>query len=309
MPVIRIVILLVAAVAAIAAAFLVRSMQASDAAPAPIAPIAYQAEPTVAAPVEPTLKVVVASQDLRVGQFITPGLLVWQAWPDDAIATSFYRDEDAPDAIPALEGAVVRTDMKAGEPLTAAKVVHPGEAGFMAAVLTPGMRAVSVEISSETAAGGFIFPNDHVDVLLTFSVDVEQPQGVTSETAIDTVLRNVRVLAIDEYYLPFDGQTAGQALVGHRATLELTHEDAMVLLVAQEKGDISFVLRSVSELDGPSGSTARARALASRRGAGSEGVRVFERGAPAAPQAAPPGARQSRRPPPEAIGEQSSDGV
>ncbi len=290
MPVMRLVILLIAAAAAVGAALLVNGMQGSSA-PA-VLPI--QTSSLVAAKdVEevPTLKVLVATSDLKVGQFVQEGQLSWQDWPEEANTTSFLIEEVNPDAIEGMLGAVVRVNMMAGEPLTAAKVVHPGEAGFMSAVLTPGMRAVGVEITAETAAGGFIFPNDHVDVLLTFEVEVEGPNGRQEETAIDTILNNVRVLAIDGYYKPVESE-AGEAVVGNRATLELSRQDAMVLMAAQERGEISLVLRSVTELAGTSGATASGLALASRRGAGSDGVRVFQRGVSTALMSAPPGVVQ-----------------
>ncbi|WP_018997997.1 Flp pilus assembly protein CpaB [Hirschia maritima] len=290
MPVMRLVILLIAAAAAVGAALLVNGMQGSST-PA-VLPI--QTSSLVAAKeVEevPTLKVLVATSDLKVGQFVQEGQLSWQDWPEEANTTSFLIEEVNPDAIEGMLGAVVRVNMMAGEPLTAAKIVHPGEAGFMSAVLTPGMRAVGVEITAETAAGGFIFPNDHVDVLLTFEVEVDGPNGRQEETAIDTILNNVRVLAIDGYYKPVESE-AGEAVVGNRATLELSRQDAMVLMAAQERGEISLVLRSVTELAGTSGATASGLALASRRGGGSDGVRVFQRGVRTALMSAPPGVVQ-----------------
>ncbi len=286
----RLVILLIAAAAAVAAAFLVNGMQSSST-PA-VLPIQTATLSEVGQAEQiPVLKVLVAASDMKVGQFVREGQLSWQPWPEESNTSSFFTEEMSPDAIASMQGAVVRTNMMAGEPLTAEKVVHPGEAGFMAAVLTPGMRAVAVEISAETAAGGFIFPNDHVDVLLTFEVEVERPTGITEETAIDTILNNVRVLAIDGYYRPVE-EEAGAAVVGHRATLELSKQDAMVLMAAQEQGDISLVLRSVSELSGPSGATANGLSMAARRGGGSDGVRVFQRGVNVAPMSAPDGVAQ-----------------
>ncbi len=290
MPVMRLVILLIAAAAAVSAAFLVNGMQSSST-PAVIPIQTATLSEVGQAEQIPVLKVLVATTDLKVGQFVKEGQLSWQSWPEESNTSSFFTEEMSPDAIEAMQGAVVRTNMMAGEPLTSEKVVHPGEAGFMAAVLTPGMRAVAVEISAETAAGGFIFPNDHVDVLLTFEVDVERPTGITEETAIDTILNNVRVLAIDGYYRPVE-EEAGDAVVGHRATLELSKQDAMVLMAAQERGDLSLVLRSISELSGPSGATANGLAMASRRGAGSDGVRVFQKGVSVSPMSAPAGVVQ-----------------
>ena len=272
MPVMRLVILLVAMGAAIGAALLVRSMQN---APVPVQPI-QTIEKVVTQTlqnVEPERRVLVAVEDLRVGQYLIPEHFAWQPWVGDGELPSFFVDEVQPNAVDDLIGAVVRTDMLAGEPFTPNKIAHPGTAGFMSAVLTPGMRAVAVEISSESAAGGFIFPDDRVDIVMVHNQI--GPTGKTSK-AVDTVLHNVRVLAIDGFYRPVQ-EGEGRVLTGSRATLELTKEDAIILMHAEEKGSLSLVLRSVGETDSPSGSTARSRALA-RGDVIAKGVRVFAGG-------------------------------
>ena len=272
MPVMRLIILLVAAAAAIGAAFLVRGLQN---APVPVEPIkvATQAKKKEV----PALKVLVAKADLRIGQYIAPDHLAWQDWPEKSNTLAFYTDQNNPDIIDELVGGVVRSEMLAGEPFTGQKIVHPGKGGFMSAIVTPGMRAVAIEIESETAAGGFIFPNDRVDVILIHDVEVMNGEYIEEELAIDTILNNVRVLAIDGYYRTVAGEE-GNAIVGNRATLELTKEDAMVLMAADKKGSLSLTLRSIAETDGPSGSTPRSRQLAARRSGGVEGIRVFEFG-------------------------------
>ena len=252
MPVMRLVILLVAAGAAIAAALLVRGLQDQPVPVQPIQTIQRAAQPVSVEVQKSKQNILVVSEDVRVGTYLTNEHLKWQAWPDDANTTAFYVDAVDPDAMDKLIGAVVRIDMMAGEPLTSNKVVHPGQAGFMSAVLTPGMRAVSMEISADAAAGGFIFPGDRVDVLMLYQVEMQTPGGTEDVDQIDTLLENVRVLAIDGYYRPIAGEEGG-SLVGNRATLELTPADSLVLTAADEEGDLALTLRSVGEVDGPSG--------------------------------------------------------
>ncbi len=288
MPVMRIVILLVAAGAAIAAALLVRGLQN---APVPVAPIQAPAA-VAAAPArvekEPEHRVLVAAIDVRVGQYVTEEMLAWQPWPDHATRTAFLSDDTHPEAMEKMIGAVLRSDMLAGEPFTPQKYAHPGTAGFMAALLTPGMRAVSIEINADSASGGFIYPNDRVDIVMTRKVPVATGGGISKQLAIDTILNNVRVLAIDGYYRPVGGEE-GRALPSNRATLELTKEDALVLTAAVKKGSLSLVLRSIGEVDEPSGSTPRARQLAALRGPSAEGIRIFQWGYPGSLTSAPPG--------------------
>ena len=235
MPVMRLVILLVAAGAAIAAAMLVRGLQNQPVPVQPIQSVQQEARAATREKAKPAQSVLVTAEDVRVGTYLTPEHFVWQPWPEDSNTTAFFVDTIDPDAIDGLIGAVVRIDMMAGEPFTANKVVHPGSAGFMSAVLTPGMRAVSMEISADAAAGGFIFPNDRVDVLMLYEVEVQTPGGTEKVDQIDTLLENVRVLAIDGYYRPIAGAEGG-SLIGSRATVELTPADAMILTAADDQG-------------------------------------------------------------------------
>lgn len=296
MPVMRLVILLVAAGAAIAAALLVRGLQNQPAPVQPIQTVQREAKPAAAIVEKPAQSILVAAEDLRVGAYLTPEHFVWQPWPDDANTTAFFVDTVDPDAIDGLVGAVVRIDMMAGEPFTPNKVVHPGQAGFMSAVITPGMRAVSMEISADAAAGGFIFPNDHVDVLMLYEIEMQTPNGTEKVEQIDTLLENVRVLAIDGYYRPIAGEEGG-SLVGSRATLELTPADSMVLTAADEEGDLALTLRSVGEVEGRSGVTPRWRNFAKAGWGDASGVRIFAGGSAdmaVAPAGSGAGAAESR---------------
>ncbi len=230
MNIVRIAVLIVAGLAALAAAFFVRgAMQ-----PAPAGPAAPVAE---TAPAEPA-RVLVAARDISPGERVAAGDFRWTPWPEEAVLPSYYEQKAAPDALETLSGAVARTGLVSGEPAMAGKLVQPGEAGFMAAVLSPGMRAVAVPISARSGAGGFILPNDRVDIIVTR----ETENGYGS----DVVVENVRVLAIDQIY----SETEEGAVVGSTATLELTSQQARSVSLSVAEGDVSLALRSIADIEG-----------------------------------------------------------
>ena len=153
-------------------------------------------------------------------------------------------------------GSVVREPILAGEPIVPRKIVRAGDSGYLAAYLEPGMRAMAIRVSVETAAGGFILPGDRVDVLLTRQTTLSNIAGATQESkfASSTVMRNVKVLAIDQTTRAAEDE---QAVVGATATLELGPQDAEALALAKSEGDLSLVLRSYADTDGPSGRVAQ----------------------------------------------------
>ena len=174
----------------------------------------------------------------------------------------------------ALSGAVVREALMKGDPVTERKVVRAGESGVMAVVLTPGMRAMSIPVSLESAAGGFILPGDRVDVVLSRQVQV----GTEQEFRSETVMRNVKVLAVGQVTKPEDG---AQTVDGGNATLEVGADDAEALALADAQGDLSLVLRSYADVDGPSGRTARPQLTrAGPAGGSGRTVRVWRDGQP-----------------------------
>ncbi|MEM1138522.1 MAG: Flp pilus assembly protein CpaB [Pseudomonadota bacterium] len=200
--------------------------------------------PVEAAPVEiveaPTKDVLVLTRDVPIGEKLKSGDLSWTKWPEEAVAGFFITRDTDPDAKERLDTAVVRSTLYKGEPMIASKIIDPEERGFMAALLKPGMRAISVPISEETAAGGFILPNDKVDVIVTRRVESvsEGREGPTFRS--DTVLSNVRILAIDQVFKEVDEK---QVVVGRTATLELPPRHAEILAVAQAMGTINLSLR------------------------------------------------------------------
>jgi pilus assembly protein CpaB len=267
---VRLIILVIAAGAAIGAVFLVRSMQQ----PAP----AVAAVPSeVKKPELPTKQILVAKTAIPVGKFVVADDLKWQAWPDNSPTGAFIEQKGEPEALEKMVGAVARFEMVEGEPITNTKLIHPGDSSFMAAMLKPGTRAVAIEISPETAAGGFIQPYDHVDVIVTREVETEGNSNMPSHRA-DLILSNIRVLAIDGIYAapPTEGQAA--PLVGSRATLELTERDTTLINAAKEAGDLSLTLRSIADLQSPQGATPTGRAYRDGVGQGGAGIRIYRYG-------------------------------
>lgn len=201
-----------------------------------------------AAPNMELAEIMVASKALEVGSKIMPGDLKWQGWPKSALDASFVTREAQPKALEeAAEGSVARMPLVTGEPVTAQKVIKADGAGFMAAVLTPGMRAVGVKLTAERGAGGFVLPNDRVDVIMTRKLG-NNDEGVPSYRAA-TVLRDVRVLAVDQTSQE-DGES--KAMIAKTATLELSGQQAEILALAEAMGDLSLSLRSLSQSDKPS---------------------------------------------------------
>ncbi|MGD0866986.1 MAG: Flp pilus assembly protein CpaB [Rhizomicrobium sp.] len=226
----RVVILGAAALAAGLAAFLARGLLGGG------------TEKVKAAPLPPpvtTAEVLVAADAIQAGAALTPATVRWQTWPKSSVDSSFITHDEEPDVNHVVTGAVVREPLVAGEPLTAAKIVHADSAGFMAAMVTPGMRAVSVSVSTESGAGGFILPNDRVDVVETALVS-ETPRRYMAKT----ILNDVRVLAVDQTYKEDKDQ---KAVLAKTATLELSQVQAELVELAQSTGTLSLALRALGD--------------------------------------------------------------
>src|SRR5580692_3581563 len=183
------------------------------------------------APAEPvaqlqTVDVLVAKSDIGLGQSVKPEDMQWQTWPAATASNSFIRRNERPDATSQIVGSIARAPFIAGEPMREAKLVKADGAGFMAAILPTGMRAVSTEISPETGAGGFILPNDRVDVILSKREKNPDHAGPSDVVNSETILSNVRVLAIDQAPKEKDGQNT---VVGKTVTLELKPEQTETL--------------------------------------------------------------------------------
>jgi pilus assembly protein CpaB len=196
------------------------------------------------APQIATVEVLVAKSDIGMGQTVSPGDVRWQEWPAAAASGNFIRKADRPNAVETLSGSIARYPFVNGEPIREAKLVNSKGSGFMAAILPAGMRAISTQISPETGAGGFILPNDHVDVILTRRDQAADKAAGGDTHSSETVLTNVRVLAIDQNVQEKDGQ---KVVVGKTATLELTPAQTETLALSQQLGTLSLALRSIAD--------------------------------------------------------------
>jgi len=194
-----------------------------------------------------TIDVLVAKADIGIGQAVSAQDVQWQTWPATNASSAFLRKNERPDAINQIAGSIARIPFSAGEPIREGKLIKVPGSGFLAAVLPQGMRAISTEISPETGAGGFILPNDHVDVILTRrDKAAEKASGFEIITG-DTILTNVRVLAIDQTIEEKNGQ---KVVVGKTATLALSPREAQTLATARQMGTISLALRSIVDAGG-----------------------------------------------------------
>src|SRR6478752_2889677 len=179
----KLVLLLGALVVAIGTALAARSMFAGSSTP--------HAQAAPAQPQGP--KVLVAKRALPLGTIITADAVGYQLWPKELVQDAYFIDGEAD--MSKLLGTVVRYAITAGEPVTQGSLVSPGDRGFLAAALGPGMRAVTVPVSEKTGVAGFVFPGDHVDLMLTQEVNGQEGSSLK---ATETILRNLRVLATDQ---------------------------------------------------------------------------------------------------------------
>lgn len=228
----KLMLLLGALVIAIGTALAARSMFVGASSP--------QAEAAVETPQGP--KVLVAQRGLPVGTIITADSVNFQLWPEEMVGNAYFIDGETDMA--KLMGTVVRYPISAGEPITHGSLVSPGDRGFLAAALGPGMRAVTVPVSAKTGVAGFVFPGDRIDLVLTQTV---KGGDGASLKASETILRNMRVLATDQQTTSekVDGKTIVRGF--STVTLEVTPKIAEKVAVAQTIGTISLSLRSIAD--------------------------------------------------------------
>jgi pilus assembly protein CpaB len=181
--------------------------------------------------------VLVAKGAITRGQILKPQDFSWQVWPEGGIDKNYIQVGTR--TAESFTGWVARDPFAAGEPISDAKIVSPGSRGFLAAVLRPGMRAISVPVTATSGISGFVFPGDQVDMLITHRLT---GHGETQHEAAETVLQDVRVIGIDQ---KLDSKT-GEALVAHTATLEVTPKQSEMIAVAAEIGKLSLSLRSLA---------------------------------------------------------------
>jgi pilus assembly protein CpaB len=262
-------IVLVAAVAAIGLAVVMQKAMGGKPVPAPVVQAATSTKPMT--------QVLVAKRDLAIGDRLAAGDVTWQPWPSDTVNAAFITN-GAADPVPAkasakaakavgdaagtmiggvtpekaVEGAIVRDPILAGEPITARKIVRGGEGGYLSVVLSPGKRAMAVPVTSETAVGGFILPGDRVDVIQTREAESvgEGDGGSVKHTIAETIIQNVRVVALDQSTA---AEKDAKTIVASTATLEVGPIEAEALARAKAGGPVTLTLRAYTDLGGPSG--------------------------------------------------------
>ncbi len=226
-----------ALVIAIAAALMARSMFSSGGS-APQATASAVPQQQLDGP-----QVLVATKALPVGTIIDAESFRFQPWPKDLVETAYYLKEKTDPQ--SLQGAVVRNAITAGQPVTQGSLIQPGERGFLAAALGPGMRAVTVPVSMQSSVAGFIFPGDHVDLLVTQALDGSD--GDKPLKVSETVVRNLRVLATDQRTDALNSEGKPEVRAFSNVTLEVTPRIAEKIAVAQTIGSLSLALRSLAD--------------------------------------------------------------
>jgi pilus assembly protein CpaB len=254
----RLIILTVAAVAAGLAGFLALQLSGGESV------VQIQAQPMAAK--EAVTDVLVAKKNLSTGSRLDDESMTWLAWPQNRIVDGFITKENRETAMKDLNGAIVRLPIFANEPIRLEKVVD-SSSRTMSSILPAGKLAMATEISVSTGAGGFILPNDRVDLIMV-------RKGANNVYQTETILTNIRVLAIDQQIQ--EGQDGKQTAVGSTATLELTPEQAKVVAVAQQIADrLTLALRSVADANAPD--TTAAKYLLSG-GEGAPTIKVIKSG-------------------------------
>jgi len=234
----RLIILGVAVLAAVGAGYVARNMMV---APPPQVVVEH-------APAQPAIEltdVLVLNKDVPMGSVVGDAL-AWQAWPADTVDERFITKAAEANAVEELKGSVARVPLYAGEPLRRSKLIGEGQS-FLSSILPSGKRAVATQIAADTSAGGFILPNDYVDVIMTRR---SQNEGQGESFVTETILKNIRVLAIDQAIQ--EDEEGRRVRVGDTATLELTPEQAEIITVAQQMADrLTLALRAVADAQDP----------------------------------------------------------
>lgn len=225
----NLILLVIAAVLAVGTVMLIKSrMQA------PMMP------KQVAAPVN---RVLVAKHAIEVGSFVKSSQdLDWAEWPVDNMQPGYVKEGS--ENINSFEGAVARHNLRAGDAIETNDLIKPGAGGFLSAVLDPGMRAVSIAVSATSGTAGFIFPGDHVDLIVTHHMKVKSSSNSEDDEAIvsETFVKDARVVAVDQMLDNPDNK----AILAKTVTVEVTADQAQKISVAQDVGKISFALRSIA---------------------------------------------------------------
>lgn len=211
--------------------------------PPPPAPQIATASPNVR-----TVDVLVAAVDVPMGQSLKAGDLRWASWPEDSAPSAVIKRTEFPNGLEETTGSIVRSNFFGGEPIRREKLIKADGGGFMSAILPTGMRAVAISIDTRgaTSAGGFVLPNDRVDVIRTYRDDESSRAGGVDVHMSETILSNIRVLAIGQNVQERNGE---KVVTGETATLELTPAQAELITLAQKIGQLSLALRSLADVN------------------------------------------------------------
>ena len=208
----------------------------------------------------PSSQILVANKRLVTGTQLKQEDVRWQDWPETAVFSGMIQKKDYPDdKQPDVFNTPLRRTLESGEPITTQALIadSKGSNSFLAASITPGMRAVALPITLETSAGGFVLPGDHVDIVLAYSAQIPSDaqayaDQVVSRFASQTILSNVKILAVDQTYKNEAGDASGEGKSSIKnVTLEVTKEGAEVLALAHQMGELSLSLRRIGEPDTP----------------------------------------------------------
>jgi pilus assembly protein CpaB len=193
-----------------------------------------------------TVDVLVAAAELPLGQTIKMGDLRWQAWPAESVSHGYVLRSAKPAALEEEIGSLVRSAFLLGEPIRSEKLIHTDGKGFLSAILPSGMRAMAITIDTRGAnsAGGFILPNDRVDILRTYRDEEASRAGSGDSMITETLLPNIRILAIGQNIQERNGE---KVVTGETATLELTPAQSEAVTLAQRTGQLSLALRSLAD--------------------------------------------------------------
>jgi pilus assembly protein CpaB len=226
--------------------------------------------------------VLTVTRDFAVGETIKAEDMVWSPWPKANVGEGYYVQTTVPASIETLTGAVVKAALYKGEPLLPQKVVIKGEQGLLAAMMDPEMRAISVEISAESASGGFILPNDRVDLILTYNQQADPDRGIVERMIATTIIKNVRVLAIDQNFATnAEGETAR---LGSTATLEVSPSEVELVAMSARLGEVSLALRPLDQIVSGTDRNPRVELLDGTADSAGAGITIIRNG-----QASPAG--------------------
>lgn len=214
-------------------------------------------------PQKPTVKILVAANDLPAGTLVRDEHMTWQAWPEGDDLEDKYIVENVR-TTDELIGTVVRQGIAAGEPISDGRLVKPGQSGFLAAVLKPGSRAISIEVDATSGIAGFVFPGDRIDLILTLNTAQSELADVTPHHASETILTDIRVVAMDQ---STDDQTQ-EASVRRIATLEVSPKEVEIVSVSRELGRLSLSLRSIARYEDLGKSNGNKTVMKKERGRG-----------------------------------------